>query len=329
MTPQLQIAVTPWRLAEGDASSGLAEQAEIAEKLGFHSFWLPEHHFGGPASIPAPLMLLAAVASRTQRIRLGTTSFLLPIRQPILAAAEVAVLDQISMGRVILGVGRGFRRAMLTTFGVSVGEKRAIFESALNTMRSAWRGEPLQRLGPASSDASTEEPIRLAPLPFQRPHPPIWIAAFGPKAVRQAGRLGLPYLASPIESLAALEANYASHREALEEAGNETPADVPVMRTMFASRSAETLARVREALAKQAAALAKSPLLRLREAANRDLGEWALVGEPAEVADGIARYRERLGVTLLIARTQIPGVDARDCEASLELLAESGGPRPS
>ena len=327
MTSQLQIAVTPWRPAEGDASSGLAEQAEIAEQLGFHSFWLPEHHFGGPASIPAPLMLLASVASRTQRIRLGTTSYLLPIRQPIHAAAEVAVLDQISNGRVILGVGRGFRRAMLATFGVPAGEKRAIFETALGAMQSAWRGEPLPRFGAEQektpSDASAEEPVRLAPLPVQRPHPPIWIAAFGPKAVRQAGRLGLPYLASPIEPLQVLEANYASHRESVEEAGTELPADVPVMRTIFTSRSTQTLARAREALAQQAAALAKSPLTRLREAASRDLADWALVGEPAEVADGIARYRERLGVTLLIARAQIPGIGARDSEASLELLAET------
>ena len=75
---------------------------------------------------------------------------------------------------------------------------------------------------------------------------------------------------------------------------------------------------------KQAAALAKSPLLRLREAANRDLDEWALVGEPAAVADRIARYRERLGVTLLIARAQIPGVGVLESESSLELLAEAG-----
>jgi alkanesulfonate monooxygenase SsuD/methylene tetrahydromethanopterin reductase-like flavin-dependent oxidoreductase (luciferase family) len=96
------------------------------------------------------------------------------------------------------------------------------------------------------------------------------------------------------------------------------------MRTVFTSRHAVTLARAREALMKQAAALAKSPLTRLREAANGDLSDWALIGEPAEVADGIARYRVQLGVTLLIARAQIPGVGASESEASLELLAEVG-----
>ena len=81
---------------------------------------------------------------------------------------------------------------------------------------------------------------------------------------------------------------------------------------------------MREALSKQAAALAKSPLTRLREASNRSVDEWALVGEPAQVAEGIAQYRERLGVTLLIARGQIPGVGASESEASLEILAEAG-----
>ena len=68
----------------GGLGDGLAEQGERAEALGLHSFWLPEHHFGGGA-IPSPLLLLSAVASRTRTLKLGTTSFLLPLRHPILS----------------------------------------------------------------------------------------------------------------------------------------------------------------------------------------------------------------------------------------------------
>jgi alkanesulfonate monooxygenase SsuD/methylene tetrahydromethanopterin reductase-like flavin-dependent oxidoreductase (luciferase family) len=145
----------------------------------------------------------------------------------------------------------------------------------------------------------------------------LWVAAFGPKAVEQAGRLGLPYLASPIESLAALEANYARHREAL--AG--VAVAVPVMRTLFVSRHAARVERARAGLAQQAAALAKAPASSLRRAAAAAVDDWAIVGSPDEVAEGMRRYREKLGVTHLIARVQIPGLAREEIEASLHEIA--------
>ena len=120
----MKIAVTAWKFGTQGLAQELAEQGEIAESLGFDSFWLPENHFTGPTALPAPLMLLAAVAARTSKIKLGTTSYLLPIRNPILAAEEVAVLDRLSGGRVILGIGRGFQASMFKPFGIPTGEKR-------------------------------------------------------------------------------------------------------------------------------------------------------------------------------------------------------------
>jgi alkanesulfonate monooxygenase SsuD/methylene tetrahydromethanopterin reductase-like flavin-dependent oxidoreductase (luciferase family) len=124
----LELGTTPWRLEDDGSASALAEQGELAERLGYGSFWLPEHHFGDAGAIPAPLLLLAAVAARTTRLRIATTSFLLPVRHPIHVAEEVAVLDRLSGGRVILGVGRGFRGALFTAFHVPAAEKRDRFE---------------------------------------------------------------------------------------------------------------------------------------------------------------------------------------------------------
>ena len=118
----LELGTTPWSLDEGGGADELAGQAELAERLGYGSFWLPEHHFGEHGSIPAPLLLLAAVAARTARLRIATTSFLLPVRHPIHVAEEVAVLDRLSHGRVILGMGRGFRGALFTAFEVPARE---------------------------------------------------------------------------------------------------------------------------------------------------------------------------------------------------------------
>jgi alkanesulfonate monooxygenase SsuD/methylene tetrahydromethanopterin reductase-like flavin-dependent oxidoreductase (luciferase family) len=295
----------------------VAEQAERAEQMGFHSFWLPESHFSGDASCPSPLVLLAGAATRTRSLRLGTTSYLLTVRHPIQVAEDVAVLDRMSGGRVVLGVGRGFRSALFEAFRVSSRDKRDRFEAALATIRAAWLGEPV-----AWDERESERaPIRLSPLPVQQPHPPVWVAAFGPKAVAQAGRLGLPYLASPVEPLATLEENLARHREAAAEAGVPGPAAVPVMRTIFVSREEAVLERVRDALGRQAASLARAPVASLRRAAQAEVGDWALVGEPAAVADQIARHRERLGITHLLARVHVPEATPAERDASLELLA--------
>ncbi len=304
VSEDLEIAVTAWRFGTGGVGSELAAQAEIAESMGFHSFWLPENHFGGAASIPSPLMLLAGVASRTSRIRLGSTSYLLPIRHPIAAAEEVAVLDRMSDGRVILGVGRGFQPAMFTAFGVDPKEKRKRFKANLTLMIDAWQGRPV-----ASHEG---EDVILAPLPVQQPHPPIWVAAFGPLALKQAGGLGLPYLASPVETLASLEANYARHREAFVDAGHAGDVAVPVMRTLFVSDRSARVEAVKDVLAGEARH-------RMREA-EPDPDDWTIVGDHSYVKDKLVEYRESVGLTHLIARGRITGVDDEEQLASLESL---------
>ena len=311
----LSVGITPWHYSADVTASALAAQAERAESLGLHSFWLPESHFSGPTSNPAPLLLLAAIASQTRRLRLATTSYLLPVRHPLQAAEEVAVLDCLSGGRLILGVGRGFRPALFDAFEVPRSEKRDRFEAALAAMRDAWAGKPI-------AQGERGEPVTLAPLPVQRPHPPIWASAFGPKALAQAGRLGLPYLASPIEPWARLLENYAAHREAVETAHGARELEVPVMRTIFACRDVGTCARVAAGLERQAAALASAGMSAIRRVASSGLEDFALVGEPERVADGIARYRERLGMTHLIARMQLPGAEERDVFECLDHLAE-------
>jgi alkanesulfonate monooxygenase SsuD/methylene tetrahydromethanopterin reductase-like flavin-dependent oxidoreductase (luciferase family) len=195
--------------------------------------------------------------------------------------------------------------------------KRDRFEAALAVMRRAWAGEAVAWEA-ASGDAATPTPVRVAPRPVQEPHPPLWVAAFGPKAVAQAGRLGLPYLASPIEPLAALEENYARHRAALAGAA----VAVPVMRTLFVSREAALVDRARAGLAQQAAALARAPASSLRRAAAAAVDDWAIVGGPDEAGEGVARLREKLGLTHLIVRAQIPGLAREEIEASLREIAE-------
>jgi alkanesulfonate monooxygenase SsuD/methylene tetrahydromethanopterin reductase-like flavin-dependent oxidoreductase (luciferase family) len=309
----LHFGLTPWRSDPSGGAESLAAQGERAEALGFASFWLPENHFAPRGSLPQPLLCLAAVAARTRKLRLGTTSYLLPIRHPIQVAEEVAVLDRLSAGRVILGLGRGYRSDLFSAYGVPSREKRDRFGAAVDLMVRAWRGEPV------AFDGEGGPPVLLSPLPVQQPHPPLWVAAFGPKAVEQAGRLGLPYLASPIEPLSLLVENYRQHRAVSDEARRVC---VPVMRTVFVCDDPSLCARVREGLAGQSAALAAARPPALRRVAGEDVTRVALVGSRAEVADGIAELREALGLSHLIARVQVPGAEPAEVEAALERFAD-------
>lgn len=304
----LHIAVTAWSLDEDGRADRLARQGELAEAMGMHSFWLPENHFGDARSIPSPLTMLAAVAARTSRIGLGTTSYLLPIRHPLQAAEEVAVLDRLSGGRVILGVGRGMAEGMFRAFDVETRDKRKVFKANLDAMISAWRGEPVAR-------TSDGDDVILSPRPVQTPHPPIWVAAFGPLAIKQAGSLGLPYLASPVETLGRLAENYASHANHVAEAGLSPVATVPVMRTVYVSDDVRRNAAVRESLS-------QSMGHAMREA-GAAVDEWAIIGNASRVRDCIDEHIERLGMTHLIARGRIPGVSEDEQVRSHERLLAS------
>ena len=303
----LKIGLTPWDFSSLSAVS-LSQQAVLAESLGYSSFWLPESHFNSHA-IPDPLLLLAAVAANTREIRLATTSYLLPLRNPLLAAEQVAVLDRLSGGRVILGVGRGYSRETLKAFAIDPGVKRELFEWAYGLMLKAWRGDAvsLQEDGSAA--------VEVWPRPLQQPHPEVWVAAFGPKALDQAGRLGLPYLASPIETFDDLTLNVARHDAALA-AGGHAPSTVrPIMRTVFMSNSPTTIQTLRERLATISlpVGLKTSP----------QVDDWAILGDAHYVADKIVAYRETFGMShLIVTRLRVEGVAANELQESVVQIAK-------
>ncbi len=294
MARDIELAVTAWPSAHGWRADALCRQAETAQAMGFHSFWLPENHFGDHRSIPSPLTLLAAVAARTDRIRLGTTSYLLPIRHPLLAAEEVAVLDQLSNGRLILGVGRGIQGAVFEAFNVPPGDKRKLFQANLAVMLAAWRGEPILQ-------GADGKPVLLGPLPVQRPHPPLWVAAFGPLALKQVASLGLPYLASPIEPLDVLEKNYHSYRQALREAGQPAVSTTPVMRTVFVTDNNGLAGELRSRLERQVPAAMKTDGVAVED--------WGIIGDRHYVRDRLCEYIDRLAISHMIVRGGLPGVD--------------------
>jgi alkanesulfonate monooxygenase SsuD/methylene tetrahydromethanopterin reductase-like flavin-dependent oxidoreductase (luciferase family) len=205
-----------------------------AERLGFVSSFLVEHHFTGWNQVSATLMLLTALAMRTTRLRLGSAVMVLPWHNPVLLAEQAATVDLISGGRLDLGIGKGYRHSEFKGFQVAPEEAEARFEEALEVMIRAW-----SERGRFSHHGRFWhfEDVVVEPPPAQKPHPPLWVAAASEPSIRRAAARGfnliLDQYAGP-ELIAQRIALYKAEREAHGLAFD--PMQVAVARQLYVAR---------------------------------------------------------------------------------------------
>ena len=194
------------------------------EELGYDSAWTSEHIFFYFPTFDA-LTSLAAMAARTSRIRLGTAVLLLPLRPAALAAKEIASVDVISGGRLLLGVGIGGEYPKeFEAVGVPVRERGARTDEALRVLKLLFTQNNVSFDG----RFTRLDGVTLMPKPAQAGGPPLWIAGRSQAAMRRAGRLGdgyLPYLFSPERFREGMQ----QVREAAERAGRDPEAITPAI----------------------------------------------------------------------------------------------------
>ena len=170
-------------------------QIDLGDALGYDTAWLGELHFSRRFSTLAdPLMVLAAAAQRTQRIRLGTAVTLLPLHNPVKMAEEAATADILSDGRLEFGVGRGTAPIHYAGYDVPMEESRDRFEEALDFILQAWTHETFSYQG----KFFRARDLAVIPRPVQAPHPPVRIAANSPDTFPLAARRVLPIFATPL-----------------------------------------------------------------------------------------------------------------------------------
>ena len=137
----------PWQVPFETLYRSVLDQIAAAEQLGIDSVWLTEHHFCDDGYTPSPLVLAAAIAERTTRMRIGTNLMLLPLLDPIRLAEDSATLSLLSGGRFDLGVGMGYRQVEFDAFGRSIANRPSLLEEGVEVIRRAWSGEPVDFAG--------------------------------------------------------------------------------------------------------------------------------------------------------------------------------------
>lgn len=162
-----------------------AALAEASEAAGFDTFWVSEHHGFSDGYLPSPLTLLAAIAERTTAIRLGTGLLLGPLRHPVKLAEDACVVDQLSRGRLVLGLGAGYHLAEFDMLGVDAAGRGRRLTETVEILRRCWQGERFSYHGTVHS----LDGVRVSPTPFRAGGIPIWLGGYAPAALERAARL--------------------------------------------------------------------------------------------------------------------------------------------
>lgn len=176
----------------------MLEQISYAEKLGFDEVWLAEHHGSDYGSMPSPQVAAAAIAERTERMRIGIAVSNLTFDWPVRIAEDYAMVDVLSGGRLDFGVGRGYQPQEFHNMGVGdiQGESREVFVEALEIIRGLWSKPVGERFSFHGRHFDIDK-IDCRPTPVQRPTPPIYIASISPETLDLAADQGYNMLVTP------------------------------------------------------------------------------------------------------------------------------------
>jgi probable F420-dependent oxidoreductase len=200
-----------------------------AEELNFHSIWVQEQAgLRQAAAAMEGITMLSYAAAVTRRVRLGMAVFLINLRNPIHLAKSLASLDQLSLGRLIAGVGLGAVTRLYQAYGLSPDKRIARFNEALTLMQKLWTEDNITFEGQFWQLKNAT----LVPKPLQKPHPPIWFGGNAPAALKRAALRGGGFMGAGSSSTANFTEQVKTVRQALAEA-NKNPADFTIAKRVY------------------------------------------------------------------------------------------------
>src|SRR5919199_5331520 len=217
------------------------EQIQYAEELGFASAWLAEHHFSRYGLGSSQLILAARIAGRTKRIRLGTAVLVPPLHHPIRLAEDIAMLDQVSGGRLEIGFGRGSSGYEYAGYSVSQAESQARYQETIGIVKGLWTTPDYSHQG----QFYDFHHLNLVPPPLQKPHPPLYIAATRtPATLEFVARSGHPIIVGVVlDHTAALDLCQRFIKMAGAAGHEMSISRIPFFRYLYVAESAEQARR--------------------------------------------------------------------------------------
>ena len=324
----MRFGITPKEI--GPFADVLAE-VELAEDEGFDACWASEHHVqpdSGEQYWPATLLRLAAVAARTDSLDLLTSVYILPFHQPLEVAEKIAVLDQISEGRMTAGFALGYVEEEFDAFGVPMDERAGRLVEGCRLIDRYLTADGSFTFDGDIFSVSDWDPT---PAPVQEPRPPLLVGGWGDLALKRSLRLGDGWIAGLTADTAAL----ADRRNRLEELAKEYDADpddvdVPVMReTIVAETREEALDLGKTYLHDVYKETYGSeewshPLLDKDEVVDfeRLAEDRFLVGSPTDIVEQVESLRDRAGVTEVGCRFHFPGMPHGHIVQEIELFGD-------
>lgn len=301
----------------GDRIATVVGHARLAEQLGFSSVFLG-HHLLASSQFLQPISMAGFLAAATERVKIGFGVLLSPLAHPLALAEELATLDALSNGRLVVGVGAGYRNVEYDATGIPYASRYRRLTDGVQIMRDLWAGKSVSYDG----DFGAATNARLALRPIQPGGPPVWMGAFGPKAIARAAAMGLPWLASPEGTLETLAGRYADYRAGLTAAGHSLDLAYPLSREgAVAATREEAAAAVRPFLEGQYRGYKSWDQVRDLDI-DDVIAEHALVGTPDDMLARLTEYRDQLGVTEVIMRVDWLGMDPSVAERTIRMIGE-------
>jgi len=300
------------------------EEAVEAEALGWDGFFLTEHHFDAWSLIPSPNLLLAALATRTRKMRLGTGVHILPVHDPIRLAEEAGMLDVMSGGRLEVGLGRGNFEFELNRFATPVEESVPRFDEYLDAFTKAVRADSFTYDG---RWAKIRKPSTLYPRPMQDPLP-VWIGATSPATVEKVGRLGHNLAGGAFPDQGERLERFV---EASRKAGRQVSgANFLVLAPVFVAPTDAEAERIAATVAEETLPFALKRVERTPAPGTLSPGEalvkFALFGSPGTVRDKIAHILSGCGARRFMAVIRFRGTNTEIVRQTQRLFAEDVAP---
>jgi alkanesulfonate monooxygenase SsuD/methylene tetrahydromethanopterin reductase-like flavin-dependent oxidoreductase (luciferase family) len=214
----LTLALSPSPEEDAERIGQLIEQACLAERLGFSDVWLTEHYFTGESVYNDSLLFASALAMRTERVRIGFAVVQTPFHHPVRLATQLALLDNLSNGRIDVGLGKGtvYNEYEFVGHGLSSADSRERMAETVEILERAWSGEPFRYDG----QFHRVQVPALRPKPVQQPGPPLWRSVISPASFEECGRLGLPILTARLP-VARIRERWALYDKGLQAGGHD------------------------------------------------------------------------------------------------------------